>query len=91
MMSLKVLEGNGLIIWFHSYDALHEKRTSVHAAKGPQDDHHDAKIWLEPKVEIARVGKTFRTREINKALKMIGQDLEYLLEEWHEYRNKTNS
>ena len=76
-----MLEGNGLVIWFHSYDALNEKRASVHVGKGSQDDHNDAKIWLEPKIEIARVGKTLKTRELSKALKMIEQDLDYLLEE----------
>ncbi|HXQ37239.1 MAG TPA: DUF4160 domain-containing protein [Anaerolineales bacterium] len=90
MMSPKVLEGNGLIIWFHSYDALHEERASVHVGKGSQDDYNDPKIWLEPKIEIARVGKTLKAHEINKALKMIEQDLEYLLKEWHGYRNKAN-
>ena len=39
MMSPKVLEAGGLIFWFHSYDALHEKRASVHVGKGSQDDH----------------------------------------------------
>jgi hypothetical protein len=90
MMSPKVLEGNGLIIWFHSYDALHENRASVHVGKESQDDHNDAKIWLEPKIEIARAGKTLKARDVNKALKMIEQDLEYLLKEWHEYRSKAN-
>jgi hypothetical protein len=47
--------------------------------KGSQDDHNDAKIWLEPKVEVMRAGK---------ALKIIEQDLEYLLEEWHGYKRK---
>ena len=90
MMSPKVLEGDGLIIWFHSYDALHENRASVHVGKGSQDDHNDAKIWLEPKIELARVGKTLKTHDVNKALKMIEQDLEYLLKEWHEFRSKAN-
>jgi hypothetical protein len=38
-----------------------------------------------------RAGKTLRTQELNKALKVIEQDLEYLLEEWHGYRNKANN
>ena len=88
MMSPKVLEAGGLIFWFHSYDALHESRASVHVGKGSQNDRNDAKIWLEPEIEIARAGKTLKTQEINKALKVIEQDLEYLLEEWHGYRNK---
>jgi len=45
-MSPKVLEEGGLIFRFHSYDALHENRASVHVGKGTQDDLHDAKIWL---------------------------------------------
>ena len=85
-----MLEANGLIFWFHSYDALHENRASIHVGKGSQNDYNDAKIWLEPKIEIARLGKTLKTQEINKALKVIEQDLEYLLEEWHAYRNKAN-
>jgi hypothetical protein len=90
MMSPKVLEAQGLIFWFHSYDALHENRASVHVGKGSQNDHNDAKIWLEPEIEIARAGKTLKTQELSRALKVIEQDLEYLLEEWHGYRNKAN-
>ena len=59
-MSPKVLKSDNLIFWFHSYDALHENRASVHVGKGSQDDHNDAKVWLEPKVEVMRAGKTLR-------------------------------
>ena len=55
-----------------------------------QNDYNDAKIWLEPEIVIARAGKTLKTQELNKALRVIEQDLEYLLEEWHGYRNKAN-
>jgi hypothetical protein len=71
MMSPKVLEAGDLLFWFHSYDALHENRASVHVGIGSQDDHNDAKIWLEPKVEVARAGKNLRTHELNKALKIV--------------------
>ena len=90
MMSPKVLEADGLIFWFHSYDALHENRASVPVGKGSQNYHNDAKIWLEPKIEVARTGKTLKTQELNKALSVIEHDPEYLLEEWHGYRNKAN-
>jgi Ribonuclease G/E len=90
MMSPKVLEAEGLIFWFHSCDALHENRASVHVGKGSQNDRNDAKIWLEPIIEIGRAGKTLKTQELNKASKIIEQDLGYLLEEWHGYRNKAN-
>ena len=89
-MSPKVLEADGLIFWFHSYDALHENRASVNVGKGSQNDHNDAKIWLEPAIEIARAGKTLKAQEVSKALRIIEQDLEYLLEGWHGYRNKAN-
>lgn len=56
MMSPKILEADDLIFWFHSYDALHENRASIHVGKGSQNDHNDAKIWLEPTVEVARAG-----------------------------------
>jgi hypothetical protein len=79
MMSPKVLEIDDLIIWFHSYDALHENRASVHVGKGSQDDRNDAKVWLEPKIEVARAGRTLRTRELKKALKQIEQEINYLL------------
>ena len=56
-MSPKVLEGSGLIIWFHSYDALHENRASVHIGKGSQDDHNDAKIGLNQKLKLRASAK----------------------------------
>lgn len=90
MMSPKVIEVGNLIFWFHSYDALHEDRASVHVGKGSQDDNHDAKVWLEPKVEVMRTGKTLRSHELNRALKVIEEELEYLLEEWHGYKRKAN-
>jgi hypothetical protein len=67
MMSSKVLEADGLIFWFHSYDALHENRASVHVGKGSRNDHHNPKIWLEPEVAVARASKTLKMQELNKA------------------------
>ncbi len=71
-MSRKVLEERGLVFWFHSHDALHEERASVHVGKGSQDDYNDAKIWLEPEMEVARPGRTLREHELNRALQVIG-------------------
>jgi len=88
MMSPKVLEADGLIFWFHSYDASRENRASIHVGKGSQDDHNDAKVWLEPEIEVASTGRTLRTHELNKALKLIEQEIDYLLEEWHDYKRK---
>ena len=64
-----MLEADGLIFWFHSYDALYENRASIHVGKGSQNDHNDSKIWLEPEIEIARAGKTLKTQELDKAVK----------------------
>lgn len=85
MMSPKVLEADGLIFWFHSYDALHENRASVHVGKGRQDDVNDAKVWLEPEVAIHRAGRTLKPVELRKALKVIKENRPFLLEEWHGY------
>lgn len=87
-MSPKVLEERSLIFWFHSYDALHEDRASVHVGKGSQDDYNDAKVWLEPNIEVARPGRTLREHELNRALKVIKQNHAYLLEEWHDYKGR---
>jgi len=85
-MSPKVLEEGGLIFWFHSYDALYEERASVHVGKGSQDDYNDAKIWLEPEIEVAQPGRTLRGHELNRALRVIRQNHDYLLEEWYGYK-----
>jgi hypothetical protein len=87
-MSPKILEEGNLIFWFHSYDALHEDRASVHVGKGSQDDYSDAKIWLEPEVEVARSGRTLRKHELNRALEITEQHLNYLVEEWYGYRGR---
>lgn len=87
-MSPKILEEGSLIFWFHSYDAIHENRASVHVGKGSQDDDNDAKIWLEPEIEVARLGRTLRKHELNRALKVIRQNQPYLMEQWHEYRGR---
>jgi hypothetical protein len=77
-MSLKVLEVGALIFWFHSYDALHEDQASVHVGKGSQDDHKDAKIWLEPTVEVAKSGLSLKRHELRRAIVIVQQNLDYL-------------
>ena len=87
-MSPKVLEEGDLIFWFHSYDALHEDRSSVHVGKGSQDDYNDAKIWLEPEIKMARPGRTLKEHELKRALKVIRQNHGYLQEEWYAFKGK---
>jgi hypothetical protein len=86
VMSPKILEQGELIFWFHSHNVLHEKRTSIHVGKGSQDDYNDAKIWLEPEIEVGRIGRTLRQRDLNRALEVIRENLDYLLEQWHDYQ-----
>ena len=88
-MSPKVLVERDLVFWFHSHDALHEERPSVHVGKGSQDDYNDAKIWLEPVIEVTRPGRTLREHELSRALKVIGQNRDYLLEVWYAYKGRT--
>jgi hypothetical protein len=87
-MSPKVLEESGLIFWFHSYDALHEDRASVHVGKGSQDDYNDAKLWLEPRIEVVRPGRTLKEHELKRALEVVQRHRNYLLEEWHGFKGK---
>ena len=89
-MSPRVLKEGALVFWFHSYDALHEQRASVHVGKGSQDDNNDAKIWLEPEVEVARPGRSLRQRELNRALNVIEQNRDYLLEQWYGYKGRAS-
>lgn len=89
-MSPKILTEGNLIFWFHSYDALHENRASVHIGKSSQDDYNDAKVWLEPEIEVARPGSTLRNHELNRALKTTKQNQAYLIEEWYGYTGRAS-
>jgi hypothetical protein len=87
-MSPRILVERDLVFWFHSHDALHEERASVHVGKGSQDDVNDAKIWLEPGIGVARRGRTLREHELSRALQIIQQHQAHLREQWHEYRGR---
>ena len=39
--------------------------------KGSQDDFNDAKIWLEPEIEVARPGRTLKRHALGQALQVI--------------------
>lgn len=87
-MSPKVLVVGALIFWFHSYDAIHEDRASVHVGKGSQDDYNDSKIWLEPAIEVAKSGRSLKRHELERAIVIIQQNLDYLLEQWDGYKGR---
>ncbi len=76
--------------WFQSYEVLWENQASVHVGKGSQNDTLDAKIWLEPQIEVARAGRTLSRTELNRALGIIEQNLGRLLEAWNAHKNKAS-
>ena len=84
------MQDGSLIFWFHSYDARFEDRASVHVGKGLQDDYNDAKVWLEPRIELAKAGRTLRQHEVRRALQVIDNNRAYLLEAWYDYRRKAS-
>lgn len=88
-MSPRIFKDRDLIFWFHSYDVLYEERASVHVGKGSQNDTTDAKIWLEPQVDVARVGRTLSRSELNRAVKVVERNVDRLLEAWNAYKRRT--
>ena len=87
-MSPRILKDGDLIFWFHSYDAARESRASVHVGKGTQNDALDAKIWLEPEVEIARYGRTLSVSDLRQALRTANEHRAQLVEAWHVHRGR---
>lgn len=88
-MSPRILKEGELIFWFHSYDALVENRASVHVGKGSQNDAMDAKIWLEPAIEIARFGRTLNRNELNRAMRIAEVNHTRLQEAWRAHKGQT--
>ncbi len=89
-MSPRVFQDGDLVYWFHSYDVVYEERASIHVGKGSQNDSTDAKIWLEPQIEIARTGRSLSRNELTKALRTVEEHWDRLLEAWHGHRRRTN-
>ncbi len=87
-MSPRIFKQGELVFWFHSYDAIQENRASVHVGKGSQNDSMDAKIWLEPEVTIARPGRILTTTELNRAVRLVEENLDRLRKAWHAHRGK---
>lgn len=87
-MSPKVLEAGPYIFWFHSYDARFENRASIHIGRSSQDDENDAKVWLEPEIELARSGRRLRRHELRTVLAIVEENRGFFLEEWHEYKRR---
>ncbi|MBM3127986.1 MAG: DUF4160 domain-containing protein [Chloroflexi bacterium] len=89
-MSPRVFKEGELVFWFHSHDVLWEHRASIHVGKGSQNDANDAKIWLEPQIEIAREGRTLSRTELNQSLQIIKQNLGRIMEAWNAHKRKAH-
>jgi hypothetical protein len=87
-MSPKVLEAGPFIFWFHSHDALHENRASIHVGKHIQNDVNDAKVWLEPMIEVVKSGRSLKKPELRKAMSIIDENLNFLMEQWHAFHKR---
>lgn len=87
-MSPKVATIKNLVFYFHSYDVQHEDRASIHVGNGSQNDSGDAKIWLEPLVEIHRPGRTLESKELNYAVKSIKKNHKRFLEAWQTHKRQ---
>lgn len=87
-MSPVVFREGKFVFWLHSYDVLHESRASIHVGKSSQNDVGDAKIWLEPQIEIGRSGHTLSRSELSEAIKIIERNLDRLQEAWNVHRRK---
>lgn len=88
-MSPKVATIKNLVFYFHSYDVQNEERASVHVGKESQNDTGDAKIWLEPLVEVHRPGRTLESKELNYAVKSIKKNRARFLKAWQTHRRQT--
>lgn len=89
-MSPRVFKDGALVFWFHSYDVQVESRASVHVGRSSQNDVADAKIWLEPKIEIARQGRTLSRSELMTAIHVVEANIVRLKEAWHAHKSRTS-
>jgi hypothetical protein len=87
-VSPRIFKDGEFIFWFHSYDALVEQRASVHVGKGTQNDGIDAKIWLEPHIEVARAGRALSRSELNYVVRVVEANRERLLEAWYAHKGR---
>ena len=85
-MSPIVFYEKSLVFWFHSHDAINESRASVHIGYQTPDDFRDAKIWLEPEIEIARSGQTLQTHHLRRAMRILKKEHKRVLEAWYDFR-----
>ena len=74
------------IVWtflFYGTD-VNENRAHVHVGKKGTQDF--AKIWLEPKVELAKEGD-LTDAQLRQLLKIVEENKEKLLKQWQVFKN----
>ena len=74
------------IVWtflFYGTD-VNENRAHVHVGKKGTQDF--AKIWLEPKVELAKEGD-LTDAQLRQLLKIVEENQEKLLKQWQVFKN----
>lgn len=89
-MSPRILKAGNLVFWFHSYDVQIESRPSIHVGRDAQNDAADAKIWLEPSIEIARPGRSLSRAELTTALRIVEENLDRFREAWYAHKGRAN-
>lgn len=67
-MSPVLLRDAPFIFWIHNHDAVNENRASVHVGRGRPNDSGDAKVWLEPDIQVARTGRILKSHELRKII-----------------------
>ncbi len=76
-MSPKFLSESGFVFKVFSRE---EVRKHIHIEK----DNNKAKVWLEPKIELAK-NKGFKKHDINKILKIVKENASNFKEQWNRY------
>ena len=56
--------------------------------KAHKNDSGDAKIWLEPQIEIGRTGRSLSRSDLDRAIKIIERNLDRLQEAWNVHKRK---
>jgi len=78
---------SGYIFYFVSFDVASGEPAHIHVGEGSHRPAHDAKIWLEPNVQVAQRGR-FGNREVRRILHIVESRREQFLGDWHAYKDR---
>ena len=76
----EVLRGGGLRYFFYSNEGQPPEPPHIHVKGGGRD----AKVWLGPDISLAD-SYGFNRRELSNILRVVGDNREFFLREWHDY------